>query len=104
MSETLKRKLKEYDHLITASRRLPVLKKEILELLKKENMQQAKFKFDTNIISYETNVSYQGISQRHIHKVLTRYYPQLDAKEVTKRIAASREKKINETLHVELKK
>ena len=104
MSDQLRNKLKRYNQIVEMSKQLPALKKEIMDLMRKEQLTNKKFKFDNNVISYQTSTAYQGLSQKHIKQTLEKYYPQLDATEITKRIAGSRRKETKETLHVSTRK
>lgn len=100
MSERLKQLLAEYNAVNEQAKRLPALREQLIAQINREGLQKTRFKMGGNVIQVESQRSYEGISQRLIHTALAKHYPQLDAKQVTAMIAASRRRSERQVLKV----
>ena len=99
MSE-LKEILKRYQYAHRYSQKLPKLKAELIQTIKKENLTETVFEINDTKITYHQYEDKDGITQKLIREVIQKSYPTLDADAFIRRLCAARKLRTVETIKV----
>jgi predicted transcriptional regulator len=99
MSE-LKEILKRYQYAHRYSQKLPKLKAELIDTIKKENLTKNIFEINDTKITYHQYEDKEGITQKLIREVIQKSYPTLDGEEFIRRLCTARKLRKVETIKV----
>lgn len=103
MSSKLRELVQQYRDAQSYVKKSQVLKTEIIDLLKKEQLTKAKFNFGNQEIGYSCYKSFDSISQQLIKQVLNKHYPTIDHDKFIQLIKQERKSKYIETLNIKSK-
>jgi hypothetical protein len=96
----IKTLVKEYYTAYTHSQRLPELKVQLMQAMKRENITGKAFEIGSAKIAYKTYEEKEGLSQKFIKSTLRKHYPDMDADEFLRVLCAERGTKSLETIRV----
>lgn len=99
--DRIKELMTRYDQAQRASCEAAQLRKQLVPLLRSNNLTSTKFDFGDRSIKYHSYNDYENITQQLIRAVLREKYPQVDANRVIADICAARKSKKVETLRVQ---
>lgn len=101
MSSELKQLISQYNTVQQEAQKLPMLKKRLIEMLKRENLTNSKFNFGSHTLKYHKYTRPGQITQKSIELYIAEHYPSLDAQSVASSIAAQRPKFTTETIKID---
>jgi hypothetical protein len=96
----LKELLKHYYTAYGYSQKLPKLREELINEIKKGGLKGASFEVGKSKIVYREYEDNEGLTQKLIRQVLTTHYPGIDPNKFITTLCSSRKKRLVETLKV----
>jgi hypothetical protein len=96
----LKELVKQYQYAYRYAQKLPKLRVELIQAIKKERLQTSVFEINDTKLTYQQYEDKDGITQKLIRSVLQESYPNLDAERFIQTICAARKTRKVETIKV----